>query len=237
MVGGRARAGQGAGGSRELREYVDNSRAYVNNPDMATATRSRSITSIDELLTYAVGQVTDAGEECTFERLVYECFQLFPEQFRMQRYPDWPDSVRINKTWLRCRTDRGWIIGSVQEGFRLTERGRRVAVKVARTLGKGEAPLPQPSEGGRARERYEAMLKYVRRQPTFQTYQVSPDSFSLTNGELRVLLNGTLETPRRVLRQNLRAYQDAAQVYGDQEVSVFLNLCEAMMKEGSLVGV
>ena len=216
---------------------VDNSGGYANNPNMATVTRARSITSIDELLTYAVGQVTDAEEDCTFERLVYECFQLFPEQFRMQRYPDWPDSVRVNKTWLRCRTDRGWIVGSVQEGFRLTERGKRVTTKVARALGKENVPLPQPSEGGRARERYEAMLKYVRRQPTFQAYHASPASLELSDADLRVLLNGTLETPRRVLRQNLRAYQDAAQVYGDAEVSAFLNVCDSLMKDGASISV
>lgn len=204
---------------------------------MATVTRPRSITSIDELLTYAVGQVTDTGEECTFERLVYECFHLFPEQFRMQRYPDWPDSVRVNKTWLRCRTDRGWIIGSVQEGFRLTERGQRVAAKVARTLGKGEAALPQPSEGGRARERYEAMLKYVRRQPAFQAYQASPASLELSDADLRVLLNGTLETPPRVLRQNLRAYQNAAQEYADEEVAAFLSTCDSLMKGSASLSV
>ena len=204
---------------------------------MATATRARSITSIDELLTFAVGRVTNAGEDCTFERLVYECFQLFPKQFGMQRYPEWPDSVRVNKTWLRCRTDRGWIVGSVQEGFRLTDRGNRVAAKVARSLGKDNASLPQPSEGGRARERYEAMLKYVRRQPAFQAYQASPDSLELSDADLRVLLNGTLETPRRVLRQNLRAYQDAAQVYADEEVSAFLNACDSLMKEGPSIRV
>lgn len=198
---------------------------------MATATRSRSITSIDELLTYAVGQVAEAGEECTFERLVYECFHLFPDKFSMQRYPEWPDSVRVNKTWLRCRTDRGWIVGSVQEGFRLSERGRQVATRVSHALGKGESPRPEQNEGGRARERYEAMLKYVRRQQAFQTYQSAPDSLTLSDADLRVLFNGTLETPSRVLRQNLRAYQNAAQEYGDQEVTAFLNTCDSLMKD------
>ena len=198
---------------------------------MATATPA--ITSIDELLTYAVGQVMGAGEECTFERLVFECYNLFPKHFAMQRYPDWPDSVRIEKTWRRCRTDRGWIVGSVQEGFRLTERGRRAAEKVARSLGGESVSLPEPSGGNRARERYEAMLRYIRRQPSFKAHQSSPQAFSLNDAELRVLLMGTLETPRRILRQNLRAYQNAAAAYEDTEVTAFLNACEELMKEGA----
>ena len=197
------------------------------------ATPTAAITSIDELLAYAVGQVAGAGEECTFERLVYECFNLFPKHFSMQRYPEWPDSVRINKTWLRCRTDRGWIVGSVQEGFRLTERGRRAAEKVARSLGGESASLPEPNGGNRARERYEAMLRSIRRQPAFKAYQSSPKAFSLNDAELRVLLMGTLETPRRILRQNLRAYQNAATTYEDTEVTAFLSACEELMKEGA----
>ena len=211
---------------------VDNLAEVANNRDMATATRSRSITSIDELLTYAVGQVTGAGEECTFERLVYECFQLFPQKFAMQRYPDWPDSVRVNKTWLRCRTDRGWIVGSVQEGFRLTAEGVQVAAKVGRALGNAKVSVPEASDGARSRERYEAMLKYIRRQPPFQAYLEEPGTFMLSETGLRVLLNGTLETPLRVLRQNLRAYQNAAEAYGDTEVAAFLSTCKEMLVEG-----
>ena len=205
---------------------------------MAIVRGARPITSIDELLTFAAGQVEAAGEECTFERLVYECFSLFPAQFAMQRYPDWPDSVRVEKTWRRCRTDRGWITGSVQEGFRLTERGAQVAARVGRALGKGEAPKPKASDTARARERHEAMLKYVRRQPSFEKYRESPEGFAIRDpDDLRVLLNGTLETPRRVLRQNLRAYQNAAELYGDAEVGAFLKECDGMLREDAFVRV
>ena len=205
---------------------------------MAIVKGARSITSIDELLTFAVGQVAAAGEECTFERLVYECFSLFPEQFAMQRYAEWPDSVRVEKTWRRCRTDRGWITGSVQEGFRLTERGKQIEARVARALGKGGSALPKAGDTAKARERHEAMLKYVRRQPSFEKYRESPEGFILSGpDDLRVLLNGTLETPRRVLRQNLRAYQNAAELYGDAEVGAFLKECDGMLHEDSFVKV
>ena len=204
---------------------------------MATAVRKRkesAATSIDELLAYAVGEVVATGEECTFERLVYECFSLFPNAFAMQRYPQWPDSVRVNKTWLRCRTDRGWIIGSVQEGFRLTERGAQAAAKVARALGKDSSTAILTREGNRARERHEGMLRHIRRQPSFSEYQANPDSFTLSDSGLRVLLHATLETPRRILRQNLRAYQNAAEAYRDEEVGAFLAACGEMLKEGAV---
>ena len=204
---------------------------------MKKATRSRSVrkpSSIDELLTFAVGEVAAAGEECTFERLVYECYTLFPDAFALNRYPDWPDSARVNKAWLRCRTDRGWITGSVQAGFRLTERGTEIASDVARRIGKS-VPLSRPNESARMRERHEAMMKNIRRHPAFSSYQSNPEGFALTGPELRVLLNATLETPRRVLRQSIRAYQNAAEAYGDVEVGAFLAECDKLLTERASV--
>ena len=194
----------------------------------------QAIGSIDKLLAFAVGQVTAAGEECTFERLVCECFKLFPNEFGMQRYPDWPDSVRVDKTWRRCRTDKGWIIGSVQEGFRLTDRGSQIVSNLGRILDTDEPSAPLVNTSSRARERHEAMLKYIRRQPAFADYQADPDGFELTESGLRVLLNGTLETPHRVLRQNLHAYQNAAEVHKDAEVASFLEASGKLLKEAVL---
>ena len=82
---------------------------------------------IDLLIVYAAKRILDGGEECTFERLVYECFTLFPNKFGFKRYPEWPDSARINKAWLRCRTDKGWLAGTVKEGFRITPSGEMIA--------------------------------------------------------------------------------------------------------------
>ncbi len=50
--------------------------------------------SVDELVLFAAKCILDSGEECTVERLVYECFTLFPKSFCLPRYPQWPDSTR-----------------------------------------------------------------------------------------------------------------------------------------------
>lgn len=190
----------------------------------------KSSTSIDQLLIYAVWQILQSGEECTFERLVCECFTRFPESFSLKRYPQWPDSDRVNKAWLRCRTDKGWLAGSRQHGFRLTAAGEHVARKVAAQLFEdtGQSPASGPS-GPRARERYEALLRNIRRDPLFQRFIGSQGSFHVSEMEFRSLLGATLETPPRVLRQNLTTYKNAARDYQDHEVYNFLIVCEQKM--------
>jgi hypothetical protein len=178
---------------------------------------------LDELLVCAVRRIFDSGEECTFERLVCEAFTLFPKKFGFQRYPHWPDSARVNKTWLRCRTDKGWIAGGVQEGFRLTPKGERVAQRAQGKLSRGSPPpvkrVPRP------RERYEAALRQIRQSQAFSRFLSDPSVFTIPEMELRNLLGGTLETPRRILGQNLHYYLDAATQYKDQEALNFLEVC------------
>lgn len=184
--------------------------------------------SLDELLMYAAWRVVESGEECTFERLVFECFTLFPEAFGLRRYPQWPDSARVNKAWLRARTDKGWLVGSVQEGFRITEAGARVARRIATRMEGGRLSAGNES-GGRSRERFETLIKNVRRDPLFRKFQNEGREFVLTEMDFRRLLGATLETPARILRQNLNAYLNAAATYEDDDVVKFLQTCEDRM--------
>jgi hypothetical protein len=186
--------------------------------------------SVDELLACCVQRVLDNSEDCTFERLVYECFTQFPGSFSLQRYPQWPDSARVNKSWLRCRTDKGWVIGSVQEGFRLTDAGKRVAARVESVVKSGQSPNKLTTEPTRSRERYQALLRQIREHPLFKQFLNDSQGFALTEMEFRHLLGCTLETPVRVLRQNLMGYRKAAEAYDDTKVLHLLDQCELRMQ-------
>jgi hypothetical protein len=190
---------------------------------------------LDPLIVYAVKRIQDLGEECTFERLVYESFSLFPKKFAFLRYPQWPDATRINKSWLRCRTDKGWIVGSVQEGFRLTPAGCQVAGEVERILysvGTHDAKAKKQPEH-RSRSREESALRHIRESDYFKRWAEHQTNFTISWPEFLSLLNTTLETPRRILRQNLHFYRQVAAQLGDSEVLAFIN-ASAQQHESSL---
>lgn len=184
---------------------------------------------IDQLVVYAVKRILDADEECTFERLVYECFTLFPEKFGFQRYPEWPDSARINKAWLRCRTDKGWIAGTVKKGFRITSTGEIIAKKTKRDLSSGyTSKKTQPPK--KSRERYEAVLAHIKKTPEFLKF-VEIEDYDISLPELKSFLGGTLETPKRILRHNLNLYFQAAKIYNDSSVIPLLKLCKKKLEK------
>jgi len=183
---------------------------------------------IDQLIVYAAKKILDYGEECTFERLVYECFTLFPNKFGFKRYPEWPDSARINKAWLRCRTDKGWLAGTVKEGFRITPSGEMIARQTEKQL-KGmiskKTLIPK-----RSRERYEAILSYIKKSPEFTKF-IEQENNDISFAELKSFLGGTLETPKRILIHNLNRYFQAATIYDDTSVVSFLKLCKKKLKQ------
>lgn len=181
---------------------------------------------LDQLVVYCVKRILDNGEECTFERLVFECFKLFPKKFGLERYPNWPDSARINKSWLRCRTDKKWIIGSVKSGFALTPVGKRIAETVERELSDKKIIASRiDPKFERPRERWEAILKNIRNHPTFRRFQKQTNQFVPTPEELRDVLMATLETPTKFVRRNLDYFKTIAQEYHDEDVVKFLNMC------------
>ena len=183
-----------------------------------------SAIGLDQLLTYAVDRVLAGGNDCTFENIVYECFTVFPQRFGFERFPEWPDSTRVDKAWRRCRTDRGWIVGNVKTGFQITPAGEVVARQVDRQL-QGRNGTKTPVKGN-TRSREAAAVKYVRGTTPFQHWTANKDEFTMRFPEFVAFLNGTLETPRVVLRQNLHFYKQSANAVSDGEVSSFLKDCE-----------
>lgn len=124
---------------------------------------------LDDLVLFAAKRILDSGEECTVERLVSECFTLFPKGFCLPRYPQWPDSARVNKSWWRCRTDKGWLVGSVKEGLRLTPAGERAVEVVSRKLGLNR-PVRQIKK---PRERHEALIQKIRSTTYFNGFSAT----------------------------------------------------------------
>jgi len=183
---------------------------------------------MDRLLVCAAKRILDAGEDCAFERLVCECYTLFPGTFGFQRYPRWPDALRVDRARRRCHGELGWLEGSTKEGFRLTPSGKAVAREVEARLDTGRAPRG-PRVSRKARDRYEAVLQYIRNSPEFLRF--SRGEGNISSSRLRSFLGGTLETPKRILRQNLNLYLEASRIYDEPSVVPFLDLCGKELKK------
>ncbi len=88
---------------------------------------------ITDLILFSINSIIENKEKCTFERLIKECFTLFPETFSFLKYPHWPDSLKLDRQ-LRTLRKRKLIIGNPKTYFSLTKPGKKIAIETAKTF-------------------------------------------------------------------------------------------------------
>ena len=86
-----------------------------------------------DIILFSIYSVTSGREKCDFERLIKECFTLFPETFRFSKYPQWPDSLKLDRQ-LRTLRKRKLITGGPKASFSLTGLGKKIAIETAKTF-------------------------------------------------------------------------------------------------------
>jgi hypothetical protein len=178
--------------------------------------------SLTKLTILAINEIVSNGEECAYERVVKECFTLFPKRFSFQRYPEWPDGTRVKIEILRCR-DNGWVTGNEKNGFQITLLGKRAAQEVLKDL---QEERIKKQRTGQIRDRGDTIIKYLKESEPFRRFQQNKEDFNISEGEFRRLLVATFETPPRVLKQNLNYCLDICKQYGENELFEFLKQCE-----------
>jgi hypothetical protein len=184
--------------------------------------RIYSSISLTKLTILAINEIVSNGEECAYERVVKECFTLFPKRFSFQRYPEWPDGTRVKIEILRCR-DNGWVTGNEKNGFQITLLGKRAAQEVLKDL---QEERVKKQRTGQIRDRGDTIIKYLKESEPFRRFQQNKEDFDISEGEFRRLLVATFETPPRVLKQNLNYCLDICEQYGENELFEFLKQCE-----------
>lgn len=190
--------------------------------------RNENYTQVDihSLILVCIDNVISNNDDCTFERLVYECFSNYPKVFSLFRYPQWPDSNKLDRP-LRKLRERGLVVGSPKLGFLLTEDGKHQVLRIRKTLALQKQTKPkQRILKGKERN----FVAYIKSTESYQRFETDRNSFDISEQEFIDLLRGTLETPKRVLKQTLVQYKKLSDGIGDVDLPEFLLACEVKMK-------
>jgi len=180
---------------------------------------------MQNLIVFAIYSVLKNGETCTFERLVAECFQKFPKVFGFKRYPQWPDSLKFDRP-LRTLREKSLIVGGARSHFELTEFGKKIAKETESILLGNRASTFYKGTKLRGRSVDDKLIEYLKESALFKKFLISPSDCIISESEFRSLLRCTLETPDRVLKQNLEYYKKVANSYDEKQILQFLLACE-----------
>jgi len=94
-------------------------------------------TSINDLILFSINSMTLDRRVCTFEGLIKECFDLFPKAFGFSKYPQWPDSRKLDSSLRKMRKSR-LITGDPKTFFSLTNNGRKKVLEITKVLRQGK---------------------------------------------------------------------------------------------------
>lgn len=183
--------------------------------------------SLDELVTYSIFILLEDSKEATFENIVAKCFELFPEKFSLIGYPQWPDAARVNKSWLRCRTDFKYIKGSVKSGFTLTSKGLEIIEYVQRRL---KRPVSEKiivsQKKAKERTKEEQFINELEQSAVFKRYLDEHEQVKISHFEFCDMLYCTLESAPKTLKENIEKLKGYAQKLNRDEVLKFLQFSE-----------
>lgn len=89
--------------------------------------------SLHDLILFSIYSVLQKKEKCTYERIVKECFTLFPKSFCFSGISKWPDSRKLDRS-LRTLRRQKLLTGHPKTCFALTKWGRKIAEDTAKTF-------------------------------------------------------------------------------------------------------
>jgi hypothetical protein len=177
--------------------------------------------SQDHLVVAALWLLLQQKQKPSFENLVAEAFNRFPERFQLEGYPQWPNSHVIGKAWVRCRTDKKWMSGSASEGFKLTPLGEQIARQV---LSKLERDSSETGERQRKGSRQSISSRFVLRvetSPAFRTFK-GEGIDRVSEYEFCDLLYCTLESTPETFEKNFMVVKQEVEAYGRDDLTQFL---------------
>lgn len=183
-----------------------------------------------DLIIFGIYSITKKGETCTFERLVAECFLNFPKVFGFMRYPNWPDSLKFDRV-LRTLREKGLVVGGAGGKYSpgeisLTKFGEKIAKETEAILINQKIILTPKKLKPSGRSIDDKLIQYLKDSPQVKKFLSNPNQFSISEPEFRNILRCTLETPERVLKQNLEYFKNLTKSYNEKQLLDFLLFCE-----------
>lgn len=185
--------------------------------------------SYDDLVTYALFSILKKEGDSTFENLVKESFLLFPSRFQLIGYPFWPDSALINKCWLRCRSDKAYIIGNTARGFNLTPIGVKIAERVHAKLTPSNPDSYLVQRKGDERTKAGKFVKHIENSRAYNLFKQS-NYVDIMPLDFFELIFCTPDSLPETKRQNLEEIKQYVELYKRDDLKRLLQFCETKFR-------
>jgi hypothetical protein len=194
----------------------------------------RSQFSLTHLTAYAVLWLTDWEIPTTYENITVLNSRLFPAEFSLPGFPQFPDAIRTTRSLMQMRPKyRGFATSDPRKGVFLTEKGRDAAAKVQSAFGPptlhGKPVEPtvasaclQPAKGKERTRNPAQIIAECKQKLLYRRFQEGrfEDTDTVHFLGLIALYD---HSPTSEIKKALRQLRADAQTVGDTEFLAFLD--------------
>jgi len=174
---------------------------------------------LDHLMIYAMGELSKLKVDMSFENGVIAAFKLFPKKFALVGYPEYPDSDRVMNCLNRCVKPKLWLNGRPRQGFILNERSNKYIIETEHLL---NGFTQGKSKTFSKTRRKELIIAELMKAQAYAKY-INGQGNLITESEMCNLLQGTLDSDKPILRDNLASLKLFSEELERVEVNKFLD--------------
>ena len=181
----------------------------------------------DRLVLFAVSQLELKQIEPTFDKIVAAAFRLFPNKFALIGFPEYPDGRTIYYcTYNHCTLDRKWLVGNVQSGFKVTEKGKYFLDETEKMLsgkirvGRSHETVPRRKEA--------TFMAELRKTAAFREYSDYPEG-NISKSSMFDALKAPMDH-KELAQLHLEKYLEYAKRIGDSDATNFLKALEKELR-------
>jgi hypothetical protein len=172
-------------------------------------------------------ELEQLGINLSFENIIVGAFKLFPDKFSLSGWSEYPDATRMEKCLWRSGKKRQWIAGKKRLGYLVTERTRAIAKQT-------KAQLSGPASGKHKpladQRRKTSILREVETASAYLKY-TNGKGETISEAEFCYLLQGTLDSSKQTLKENLASLKMFAGELEREDVLKFLDWLEQHFNE------
>lgn len=176
--------------------------------------------SLNELILFCLQSVLRKKKKCTFGDIINECFKTYPKFFSLADYPNWPDSLKLDRPLRELRKD-GLIKGSPVTFYSITDAGREYIGKIDLNVNTIKTNIPSINK---TRSPLIANLKEIEESEDFKQYRYATNNYIPNNMRIRALTKYTLEAQPKIVKRHLSQLLKVALNSNKEDLSNFIKL-------------
>lgn len=191
--------------------------------------------ALDNLVLYAISIVQELNLEKNFYNIVVACYKLFPKQFSLIGFPQYPDAKRVHDCLWHCSyKTKGWLVGKTKHGYDFSSIGLKILKQTKRMI---KNPILQEMRVKRSkkkrphdRRREAIIVRELMNSRAFKKYKTG-NIDAIEKVDICFALQGTLDTPKDILKKNLKMIKNIILQYNNKEALDFFSIIENKFKD------